>query len=57
MTSLVLCSCGLAKHMLTVDGPSGSLVLFECEHCDRPCTEPRCAQCRALSHSAAKPAP
>lgn len=51
MTSLTLCGCGLAKHQVNVHGPSDTHAVFECEHCDRPCTEHRCDWCQALYRS------
>jgi hypothetical protein len=56
VTELILCGCGLAKHMVAVDGPAGTSVTMECEHCDRLCTETGCRLCTALSRAeAAKP--
>ena len=47
----ILCHCGLAKYVVDVDGPSGRLTAYTCEHCDTVCTDQRCHLCSSLSRS------
>ncbi len=48
----VHCPCSLALDAIAVDGPSGRLTAYTCEHCDAPCTERRCPLCANLYRAA-----